>query len=189
MSAVNTAENFRTAGVDALLEATGRGDRGAFEQLYRLASPKLFGICLRVLPQRAEAEEVLQDVFVTVWRKAGQFDPQRASAYTWLAMITRNRAIDRLRSAGVERSGASVFDPDELPESPSAIAAAESGEDRRRLESCIGELEEQRRRMIRAAFFEGSTYEELATRSGTPLGTVKSWIRRGLAQLKACLQR
>lgn len=178
-----------SAGLDELLQAIALGDQGAFDNLYRIAAPKLFGICLRVLPQRAEAEEVLQDVFLTVWRKADQFDSARASAYTWLAMMARNRAIDRLRSAKVERVGKEVIDPDEDTDAPPAHVDAESAQDRERLETCMGELEDQRRSMIRTAFFEGATYEELATRTNTPIGTVKSWIRRGLLQLKACLQR
>lgn len=183
------SSGFNSTGLDELLTAVGRGDQKAFDSLYRLISPKLFGICLRVLPQRAEAEEVLQDVFLTIWRKADQFDAARAGAYTWLAMMTRNRAIDRLRSSGVERAAGNVIDPDELSSAPSAVVEAESAQDRSRLETCLGELETQRRGLIRTAFFEGATYEELSNRSGTPLGTVKSWIRRGLTQLKACLQR
>lgn len=189
MALASEASGLKSAGLDELLMAVGRGDQYAFERLYKVASPKLFGVCLRVLPQRAEAEEVLQDVFLTIWRKADQFDAARAGAYTWLAMMARNRAIDRLRSAKVARAGNDVVDPDEPTDSPPAHMAAESAQDNERLEACMQELEDQRRTMIRTAFFDGSTYEELATRSGTPLGTVKSWIRRGLAQLKACLQR
>lgn len=175
-------------GLGDLLRAVAQGDNRSFERLYRSTSPKLFGICLRVLPQRAEAEEVLQEVFVTIWRKAAQFDATRASAMTWLAMMARNKAIDRLRSNASERSHLPL-DTDEPEVAPAAHHAAEGAEDRHRLDACLDELETPRRALIRTAFFEGATYEELAARSGNPLGTVKSWIRRGLLKLKACLER
>ena len=172
------------------LAATARGDAGAFERLYRATSAKLFGVCLGVLPSRSDAEEVLQEVFTTIWRKAAQYDAALASPLTWLAMLARNRAIDRLRASAGERMGAPLELADEIHDpSLSTLAAAEMRDDRRRLETCMGQLEAQRRTLIRTAFFEGATYEELARRSGSPLGSVKSWIRRGLAQLKACLER
>lgn len=175
-------------GLGNLLGAVAGGDRGAFERLYRDTSSKLFGICMRVLGNRAEAEEVLQEVYVTIWRKASQFDAARASAMTWLAMMTRNKAIDRLRSNASERTHLPM-ETDEPAASPAANLAAEHAEDKHRLDSCLAELEAPRRALIRTAFFEGATYEELAARSGNPLGTVKSWIRRGLIKLKTCLER
>jgi RNA polymerase sigma-70 factor (ECF subfamily) len=173
-----------------LLAATAGGDAGAFEQLYRSTSPKLFGICLRIVQQRSDAEDVLQDVYVTIWRKAAQFDAARASAITWLAMMARNKAIDRLRAGGVERNSAPIDLAEDLHDPNAAtLALAETHEQTRRLDACLGELEVQRRNLIRVAFFEGATYEELAERCSAPLGTVKSWIRRGLLRLKACLER
>lgn len=172
------------------LVATASGDVGAFEALYRATSAKLFGVCLGVLPSRSDAEEVLQDVFTTVWRKAAQYDAALSSPLTWLAMLARNRAIDRLRASARERGGAPIELAAEMPDpAPSTLANAESSDERRRLEGCMDQLEAQRRTLIRTAFFEGATYDELARRSGSPLGSVKSWIRRGLAQLKACLER
>lgn len=181
------------AGADplaVLLERVARGDREAFERLYRETSSKLFGICLRVLPDRAEAEDVLQEVFASVWRKADQFDAARASAITWMAMIARNRAIDRLRSAPSQMKRASVELAEDLADGgPTPQARAEAQTEGARLNACLDELDERRRSLIRTAFFEGATYEELAQRVGSPLGTVKSWIRRGLLQLRACLER
>ncbi len=168
----------------------GRGEKAALETIYAATSAKLFGICLRILRNRQDAEDVLQEVYLNVWRRAGSFDPARASPITWLATLARNRAIDRLRSAkrsaGTEPVDAAleVADP-----SPDALAAIESGEEARRLAGCIGELEERTAGAIRAAFFGGLTYSDLAERDGVPLGTVKSWIRRGLMKLKECLQR
>jgi RNA polymerase sigma-70 factor (ECF subfamily) len=173
-----------------LLAATARGDSSAFEQLYKSTSAKLFGVCLRILPQRGDAEDVLQEVFTTIWHKAAQFDPLRASAITWLAMLARNRAIDKLRAGGHDRQSASIDLAESVSDpAPSTLAAAESSDEKRRLDACMEQLEVQRRKLIRVAFFEGATYEELAERCGSPLGTVKSWIRRGLAQLKVCLER
>ena len=171
-----------------VLLAVAGGDNAAFETLYRTTSAKLFGICLRVLPQRAEAEEVLQEVFLGIWRKAEQFDATRASAMTWLSMMTRNKAIDRLRANAGARAQAPI-ELDEIEGESSASEVAEVAEDQERIEVCLDELEAPRRKLVRVAFFEGATYEELAQRSGNPLGTVKSWIRRSLIKLKACLER
>ena len=174
--------------LDQLLLAVAGGDSIAFESLYRTTSKKLFGICMRVLPQRAEAEEVLQEVFLGIWRKAEQFDATRASAMTWLSMMTRNKAIDRLRANAGARAQVPI-ELDEIEGDASASEVAEIAEDQTRIEICLDELEAPRRQLIRVAFFEGATYEELAERSGNPLGTVKSWIRRSLIKLKACLER
>jgi len=173
-----------------LLVAVAAGDGLAFENLYRSTSAKLFGICLRILKQRSDAEDVLQDVFATIWSKAGQFDATRASAITWLAMMTRNKAIDRARSGGVQRHATALdLAADIRDENPGASSVAEAQDQQHRLEHCLGELEIERRNLIRVAFFEGASYAELAARSGSPLGTVKSWIRRSLSRLKACLER
>jgi RNA polymerase sigma-70 factor, ECF subfamily len=174
--------------LNKLLLAVAGGDSAAFESLYRATSTRLFGICLRVLSQRAEAEEVLQEVFLGIWRKAEQFDATRASAMTWLSMMTRNKAIDRLRANAGARAQAPI-ELDELESGSTASEVAETAQDQERIEVCLDELEAPRKHLIRVAFFEGATYEELAERSGNPLGTVKSWIRRSLIKLKACLER
>jgi RNA polymerase sigma-70 factor (ECF subfamily) len=175
--------------LDKLLKDIALGNRQAFEKLYRDSSPQLFAICLRIVSQRSEAEDVLQEVFATVWRKAAQFDVDRAGAMSWLAMIARNKAIDRLRSQPQARK----FEPLELAdEIADPIASpqrdAQAAGERDRLDECMKRLDDRRRSLIRAAFFDGSTYEELAARVGSPLGTVKSWIRRGLLQLRECLE-
>ena len=182
-----------TSGADALAEAIGAvagGDRAAFERLYRATSSKLFGVCLRVLPDRDEAEDVLQEVYATVWRKAAQFDASRASAVTWLAMIARNKAIDRLRANPSSARTAPIEWADNVADpAPSPLHAAESVVENTRLNTCMEQLDGRRRSLIRTAFFDGATYEELAARIGSPLGSVKSWIRRGLQQLRACLEQ
>jgi RNA polymerase sigma-70 factor (ECF subfamily) len=175
--------------LEALLCQVALGNRAAFEALYRGTSNRLFGICLRVLTDRAEAEETLQEVFTTVWRKASQFDAARSTAMTWLAALARNRAIDRLRSLPARAAHATLDMAQELEDPGTSPAQqAEAAMDRERLERCLSQLETRRRSLIRAAFFEGSTYEELAARIQAPLGSIKSWIRRGLLQLRACLE-
>ena len=174
--------------VDALLLRVATGDQPAFEALYRSTSGKLLGICLRVLSDRTEAEDVLQDVFVTIWHKASQFDPARAGAWTWLGALVRNRAIDRKRAL----PSALQREPLELAETladggPSPASYADAGQQRSRLEACLERLQAKQQVLIRTAFFDGATYDELAARSGSPLGSVKSWIRRGLLQLRECL--
>lgn len=174
-------------GLGPLLLAVGQRDQQAFEQLYRLTSAKLFGICKRMLVQRSDAEDVLQDIFLTIWNKASQFDAARGTPLTWLTTIARSKCIDRLRLGGVERH-TDVIDPDQLPE-PDKVDPVEFASDQRRLANCLANLQNQHRTVIRTAFFDGCTYHDLAARTGVPLGTMKSWIRRGLLSLKACLEQ
>jgi RNA polymerase sigma-70 factor, ECF subfamily len=183
------AEPVEGDALDTLLRQVAEGDQAAFEALYRASSPRLFGICLRLLPGRAEAEDVLQEVYASVWSKAAQFDAGRARASTWLAAVARNQAIDWLRASPAARHTPMDI-ADTLPAAgPDPAEAASTAAENRRLDDCMQELEARRRDLIRTAFFEGATYEELAVRIGSPLGTVKSWIRRGLLQLRACLEQ
>jgi RNA polymerase sigma-70 factor (ECF subfamily) len=138
---------------------------------------------------RSEAEDVLQEVFATVWRKAAQYDVERAGAMSWLAMIARNKAIDRIRSQPQARKSEPLELAEEIADpTASPQLDAQASAERERLEECLKRLDDRRRSLIRAAFFDGSTYEELAARIGSPLGSVKSWIRRGLMQLRECLE-
>ena len=180
---------FDAGSPEALLAQVALSNRAAFETLYRDTSSRLFGICLRVLNERAEAEEVLQEVYTSVWRKAGQFDATRAGALSWLSMMARNKSIDRLRAMPARNRRSRLELAEELID-PGASPAqqAETLTDRARLENCLKQLEPRRHLLIRAAFFDGSTYEELAARLEAPLGSVKSWIRRGLMQLRTCLE-
>jgi RNA polymerase sigma-70 factor (ECF subfamily) len=171
-----------------LMRSVASGNRGALAELYRRTSAKLFGICVRVLGSEAEAEEVLQEVYLTVWNKAGRFDDVKASPITWLAVIARNKAIDRLRIRRIATGP--IEDASEVrDEHPSALDVLETAEEQQRLAGCLDELDEQQRTMIRSAFLDGATYPELAEREGVPLGTMKSWIRRGLLRLRGCLQQ
>ena len=174
--------------LEGLLAQVALGNRAAFAALYQGTASRLFGICLRVLAQRAEAEDALQDVYTAVWRKAGQFDPAKARATAWLAMIARNKAIDRLRAMPAQQGRASFDLVDEVEDpAPSPAQAVQTATERAQLEHCLERLEPKRRSLIRAAFFDGLTYEELAARIEAPLGSIKSWVRRGLLQLRECL--
>lgn len=163
-------------------------DSDALKYVYRHTSAKLFGVCLRILNDREEAEDVLQDVYLTVWNKAGQFDSERASPITWLVSLARNRSIDRLRARG-GRVMAAVDEAEALPDgAPLASTLIEDEDDRRRLEGCLDQLDPKHAGAVRTAFFEGVTYEALANMLSVPLGTMKSWIRRSLISLRACLE-
>jgi RNA polymerase sigma factor (sigma-70 family) len=164
------------------------GDPAALRQLYHATSGKLFGVCLRILSNRDEAEDVLQEVYLTIWQRAGRFDAARAGVLTWTSTIARNRAIDRLRARGPLARAEPVEGLEIADGAASAEATLSASQDGEALARCLGELDERTRAAIRTAFFEGVTYEALAQRLGEPLGTVKSWIRRGLARLKGCLE-
>lgn len=172
----------------ALMQCLANGDRNALQPLYKRTSAKLYGICLRLLGSPEDAQDVLQTVFLTAWQKAGAFDPAKASPITWLAILARNRAIDRLRQskAGFEDIDAAAEVADDHPSALDVISAAE---DREQLNHCFEELEERPKAMIRAAFLDGATYPELARNEGVPLSTMKSWIRRGLLRLRECMER
>ncbi|HKZ10928.1 MAG TPA: sigma-70 family RNA polymerase sigma factor [Rhodanobacteraceae bacterium] len=170
-----------------LMRACAGGDRGAFATLYRRTSDKLFGVCLRMLRERGEAEDALQELYVKVWHRAARFDPARATAMTWLLSLARNQCIDQLRrhrEAPLDDAMAGrIVDPD-----PGPVRSSEASQQRQRLDRCLGTLAEQQRQAVCAAFFTGATYIQLADRLGVPLATLKSWIRRSLMRLRTCLE-
>lgn len=177
----------------ALVTIMGRlavGEQDALNELYQRTSAKLFGVCLRILNDREEAEDVLQDVYLTVWRRADRFDSERASPITWLATIARNRSIDRLRQIG-RRGGDHSVDAvvDVADDGPDAFQRLADSDDGRRLSECLGNLDGRTKSSIAAAFYGGLTYEQLAERLSVPLGTIKSRIRRGLIKLRECLSQ
>lgn len=175
------------ASLEDLLARTALRDRAAFAELYRRTSAKLLGVCLRILNERADADEALQETYVKVWRNAGQYARTRASAIAWLAAIARNQAIDRLRSR--RKPASPIEEVLELGDDrPSPEDASLASDENRRLHDCLRALEQKQASAIGAAYFGGHTYEELARGLNVPLGTVKSWIRRGLARLKDCLE-
>lgn len=181
-------QDARRSELVRLLERAAADDRASLKRLYDCTSAKLYGVCLRLLRDEAEAQEVLQEVYLAIWRKAASFDPTRASPISWLATIARNRSIDRLRARQfpTEDLGAAANIPDD---GPSSFQLLETAEDASRLRQCLEELESRAQGAIRSAFFDGATYPELAEREGVPLPTMKSWIRRGLISLRGCLER
>ena len=169
------------------LAGTAEEDRAAFAEVYRLTARKLFGICLRICGTRQAAEDVLQEIYLTIWRRAGAYDPGRASPITWLATIARNRAIDWRRShhlAPVEDDTALAFLPDLAPRPGDELIIEQ---EHRLLQGCLDTLDADCRDAIRTAFFGGLSYAELAEQRGVPLGTMKSRVRRSLLKLRECL--
>ena len=176
------------AALRACLARIATGEEAALADLYQRTSGRLNALLLRMLRDRAAAEEVLQSVYLAVWRSSGTFDPARGSPVTWLVTVARNKAIDHLRAV---RTRNATFEPLEgnepLDQSPSVVETIERRQERAGLLACLDRLPSRQRAAIRAAFFEGLTYEALAQREGVPLGTLKSAIRRGLLRLRACL--
>ena len=171
-----------------LLRATAEGDRGAFERLYQMTSARLFAVALRVVRERSMAEEVLQEAYLNIWSKARQHGPEH-SALGWMTTVVRHRAIDRLRSESKEferRGGDSEI---ELMAQDGAVSPVvfdlRPGS---RVSHCLRALDAERRKVLLMAYYHGYTQDELSEYLGVPLGTVKSWIRRSLLQLRECLE-
>jgi RNA polymerase sigma factor (sigma-70 family) len=188
----------RSRELSRLLARSGLGDRAAFAQLYERSSAHLFGVILRINRDRAQAEDVLQEVFVNVWRAAQSFDAAQSQPLTWLTSIARNRAIDSLRrkqaepqtqpaplsaDADEERD---VYD-DVADTAPGPLALLSQASDARALSRCMEGLSAQQRQSVALAFYDGLSHAEVAEQMRQPLGTVKSWVRRALLALKSCL--
>jgi RNA polymerase sigma-70 factor (ECF subfamily) len=168
-----------------LLGRCAGGDRIAFRLLYDRWAGRLHGTALRLTRQPALAADAVQDAFVQIWEQAGRFDPERGSAEAWLVSLVRYRALDILRQRGREDTGYEAPEsPDESPDALDRLMGDAEGEALRR---CLNELDPDRRRMVTLAFVDGLTHSELAERLATPLGTVKSVIRRSLISLRGCL--
>jgi RNA polymerase sigma-70 factor (ECF subfamily) len=176
------------AHLGALVQRTAGADRGAFAEIYRTMSPQLFGLAIRMLKQRDLAEDVVQEVFVIIWKRAASFDPAKGAASAWMAAILRNRCLDRLR---LRRPDPSIEDfpvaADWADPTPGPLERAVSGAEARALARCLDRLEAGPRNAILRVYYEGLTHAELSSASGVPLGTLKSWVRRGLMRLKDCL--
>lgn len=183
-----------------LLQAAARdeGSADAFERLYRRCAPLLLGVAQRIVGRRELAEEVLHDAFATIWRKAATFDPLAPQPVAWLVSITRNRALDIKASHDVSRvdSYHATIDDDpdgSLDRCVDWSAAPEESEDARRaarwLRECLGHLQSAERQALVLAYLHGLTHGELAAHLSRPLGTVKTWIRRGMDSLRTCVER
>lgn len=167
----------------ALLQRCAARDPRALDELYALVAPLLFGLLTRMLRRRALAEEALQDVFISIWQRAGQYRSERGGALPWLIGIARYRAIDLLR----HERGAPVLMP-EPPETELATEALEPPAAGDRIERCLGRLTTDQQQCLQFAYVSGRSHQEIARLTGSPLGTVKSWIRRGLVSLRECLE-
>lgn len=171
-----------------LLAGVAAGDRRALASVYDRTSAKLFGVCVRITRDHSAAEDILQQVYIKVWDKAERFERELASPITWLCAIARNTAIDWVRKHAA--APPLPFDPDTTHDSEamSALEALSEHESRTAIFDCLEALPPNQQKAIRLAFFDGSSHSELAHILKVPLGTTKSWIRRGLLQLRGCLQ-
>ncbi|GHJ14547.1 sigma-70 family RNA polymerase sigma factor [Micromonospora sp. AKA38] len=188
LHAVPPAAPDPRAETDGLLRAVARGDEAAFERLYDIVSPRVYGLARRVLRDPAQAEEVAQEVLVEVWRTAARFDPAKGSATAWIFTIAHRRAVDRVRSeqAGVERTRRVAAGSAETPYDEVAEEAAARLE-RQQVRHCLDVLTEMQREAITLAYYGGHSYREVAGLLGTALPTVKTRMRDGLIRLRDCL--
>jgi RNA polymerase sigma-70 factor (ECF subfamily) len=170
-----------------LIEAVRNGSRAALRRLYELEARRLYGIALRIVRRREVADDVLQDAFVQVWQNAARFSPERGDAVAWLTGIVRYRALDAVRKL---RREILSDDPDlgDAAEAPDVIERLDSVMTRGALQRCLGTLDDSQRRCVVLAFVEGLSHAEIAGRLRAPLGSVKSWVRRGLLALRSCLE-
>ncbi len=178
--------------ISDLLRRLARQDRSALRDLYQHAAPKLTGLLIRMLGDRAEAEDALQDVFVKLWQRAATFDPDKGSGMSWICAIARNQALDRLRARSARRSTRT----DELDESVHVADPGMSAEATVMLRAkmqdvirCFDELPTERSQAVKAAYLQGLSYQELADHHSVPLNTMRTWLRRALISLRECLDR
>jgi RNA polymerase sigma-70 factor, ECF subfamily len=172
---------------DALMSAIARGDSNALGELYDRYGAILFGLLVRILHDRSEAEDVLQEVFVQTWRRAGDFDPSRGRVLAWLAMLARSRALDRRRALASRNRTAAEAGDESDERSPDAVLQAMVAEDARRVRRALESIPEAQREVLRLAYFEGLSQSEIAARLTRPLGTVKTHTRLGLLRLRELL--
>ena len=188
----------RSRELSQLLARAGLGDRAAFATLYEKSSAHLFAVVLRICRDRAQAEDILQEVYVNVWRAASGFDAAQSQPLTWLTSIARNRAIDSLRRAQTQpqlQTSHSADDEDSdvydttADDQPGPLELLSRASDARALSHCMQDLSAPQRQSVALAFYDGLSHAEVAEKMGQPLGTVKSWVRRALMSLKSCLER
>ena len=179
--------------LNALLQRSGRGDQRAFRELYDAAAPKIMAIAVRLLNDRHQAEDVVQQTMISAWRSGSDYDPEQSQATTWLASIARYRALDLLRKSArqhtILREGQhdilQVLGHDQSLQKSDPIPS----ETVNRLEHCLGEIGRDQAGCIQLAFVDGLTFSEIATQLDRSIGTVKSWVRRGLQKLRECVER
>lgn len=172
-----------------LMQSVAAGDRQAFEQLYRLTSPRLFAVALRMLRRHAWAEEVLHDSYITAWNRAASYNPALSSPMTWLTHIVRNRAIDLMRGSDnqwleLEEGVEDTLGNDEYDQ---PLIRLQQDTDAKKLAECLGHLPAEQRQSLVLAYYQGLSHGEVSDHLQQPLGTIKSWIRRALDHLKSCV--
>ena len=191
----------RSLDLSRLLAQSSLGDRAAFATLYERTSSHLLAVVLRINRDRAQAEDILQEVYVNVWRAAASFDAAQSQPLTWLTSIARNRAIDSLRristqpqlrtlapaAGGTDREDESVYDT-VADEAPGPLDLLSRAGEARSLATCMEKLSALQRQSVALAFYQGLSHAEVAEQLRQPLGTVKSWVRRALMTLKGCLE-
>ena len=186
----------RSRELSQLLARTGLGDRVAFATLYERTSAHLYAVVLRINRDRAQAEDILQEVYVKVWGAASGFDAAQSQPLTWLSSIARNRAIDSLRRAQAQPQIQSAHGGDDeepdvydalADDAPGPLEQLSQASDARALSRCMQALSASQRQSVALAFFDGLSHAEVAEQMRQPLGTVKSWVRRALMSLKGCL--
>ncbi|UWQ55952.1 sigma-70 family RNA polymerase sigma factor [Leisingera caerulea] len=184
-AAPKTGEAAQRRKLAKLLAATAEGDRAAFRRLYDLSIRFVFGIVVAVMRDQQLSEEIAQEVYVTIWKRAKTFDDQKGNPLAWMAAIARNRAIDRLRA---ERARGFVSFTDEVPDMADNKNEAELTVDAITLRRMLEDLRPEFRQALLLSYFRGYTHAELAAVLDVPLGTAKSWVNRGLAALREMLQ-
>jgi RNA polymerase sigma factor (sigma-70 family) len=178
----------------ALIDRIGHRDEAALRQLYDRTSPKLMGLAMRVVRQREWAEDVLQEAFLTVWRVAGDYRSSLSPPLAWLGLIVRSRALDLLRRRTADRAQLTQeFDElmaDQMEsDAPNPVDTADASEQAWALHQCLAQLEGRQREVVSLAYLREMSHGELAEQLKLPLGTVKTWIRRGLEKLRVCMGR
>ena len=168
-----------------LIEACAQGDRAAFRRLYDLSARFVFGVIVAIVRKREIAEEVAQEVYVSIWRNANSFDAEKGNPLAWLAAVARNRAIDRLR---VERTRGFISYSDDVPDIADEADPHQSLPEAIAVRRVLVELRPEFRRALMLTYFHGYTHTELAQVMDIPVSTAKSWVRRGLAALKEALE-
>jgi RNA polymerase sigma-70 factor (ECF subfamily) len=176
---------------EQLIVKVAQGDRSAFSALYDRFSTPLYSLALKMLADEAEAQDLLQEVFLSVWNKASTFHADRGSAFSWVVTQLRNRAIDRIRSRRRRGELLEANAPDLEPtgsRTDSSAENCESSERAREVRSALGQLSDEQRQVLRMAYFEGMTQAEIAQRLEEPLGTIKARVHRGMARLRTLLR-
>ena len=196
-----SAASSAASHLQQLLLATGQGDHASFAKVYQLTSAHLYGVAVRMLGREHAADDALQEAYVSIWKNASQYratvDGQNLSPMTWLIAIVRNKALDALRKQTRLREDEFITEGDALDRAPtpvqetapSALDALSSACESLQIDACMGGLSAAQRQSLALCYYQGLTHSEAGLQMGSPMGSVKAWVRRGLDKLKDCLNR